>query len=100
MNSATLSASSMSSLGLLGHHQTRKSPFQSTIADSDKLKTLIKDVEAQVAELDGDTVIVYGKLADKKSIMMYPLASQNIDWNTKLSDEDKKYANKSYPKLN
>ena len=68
--------------------------------EAEKFKALTKDWDAQIGQLDGGFVIVYGKIADNKSVMMYPSPEQGGVWNTKLSAEDVKYANASYPKLN
>lgn len=72
-------------------------------AVSEQAKKIIEGIEAQVGQLNNETVIVFGKLEDRKSVMMYPMLDPDDDpqipWNTKLSDEDKKYANKFYPKL-
>lgn len=64
------------------------------------VQSLEQQAGSLVAESKTFNVMVYGTSVDTKSIMMYPFESRGIDWNTTLSADDKKYANKFYQKLN
>lgn len=70
------------------------------VTEKDKALISLKGLDAQIAQIKSEKVILYGKMEDMKSVMMYPRDTEpKIPWNTKLSDEDKKYANIAYPKL-
>ncbi|KAF2790623.1 hypothetical protein K505DRAFT_340257 [Melanomma pulvis-pyrius CBS 109.77] len=70
---------------------------------SDKSVANVQSIEQQAGRMVTTSktfnVLVYGTSVDTKSIMMYPFESRGIGWNTTLSADDKKYANKFYQKI-